>query len=304
MSRLRFNKRWLILAGCAGLACVFAPSIAAHTPHANFTVFVSALDSAGLPMTDLATETWGVREDGADRPIVSIKRATEKLNVVLLVDSTKLVQPYIDDIRKSCLTLVKTLRAGDPTAAVSLMTFGGSATTIVDFGKPEADLDKALQRLFPNQETGGVLFEGLIAASKQLTKLEAPRRAIVGLNLENEAEASGNTITPQVVANAVLPSRASLWFVSFHNIGAGEKTTGSQPNRDLILANLPTQTGGIRNVVNTTNVLEANLKRVADVLLAQYAVTYTRPEGATPKLLQMAVARPGAQMLVPQMPPK
>jgi len=295
--------RCFFLAGAAGLACLIAPTVAAHAHHADFTVFVSALDFKGIPLTDLEKDDWGVREDGANRPLVDARRATEKLNVVLLVDSTKLTQPYLDDIRKACLTLVKTLRAGDPNAAVSLMTFGGAATTLVDFGKPAGDLDKALQRLFPNQETTGVMFEALIAASKQLSKSEAPRRAIVMLNLENEGEGSANTVTPQTVANAVLPSHASLWVISFHNISAGERASGSEPNRDLLLSNLPTQTGGIRNVVNTTNVLEGNLKRIAEVLLAQYAVTYSRPEGAAPKLLQMAVARPGAQMLVPRTPP-
>ena len=50
--------------------------------------------------------------------------------------------------------------------------------------------------------------------------------------------------------------------------------------------------------------LDVQMKKVAEVLLGQYAITYERPDGAAPKMLQMAVARPGAQMLVPQMPPQ
>ena len=43
---------------------------------------------------------------------------------------------------------------------------------------------------------------------------------------------------------------------------------------------------------------------IVEAIRATEPVTYTRPDGATPKVLQMAVAHPGAQMLVPRTPPR
>jgi hypothetical protein len=75
-------------------------------------------------------------------------------------------------------------------------------------------------------------------------------------------------------------------------------------NRDQILTNVPGQSGGIRLTVGTSSAIEPQLQKIAQVLLAQYIVTYERPDGAAPKMLQMAVARPGAKMLVSQTPPQ
>ena len=39
-------------------------------------------------------------------------------------------------------------------------------------------------------------------------------------------------------------------------------------------------------------------------LVSQYAVTYTRPEGPTPKALQMGQMRNGVKIIYPATPPK
>ena len=54
-------------------------------------------------------------------------------------------------------------------------------------------------------------------------------------------------------------------------------------SRQIGLDALPQQAAGVHVLVNMPLALGANLTRVAEVLSAQYAVTYTRPDGATPK---------------------
>jgi hypothetical protein len=270
----------------------------ARPPDIQKTAFVAALDPTGKPLTALTKVDWGVREDGVDRPIIDAVRATAPLQLVILIDTTKAVQPSLTDLRGALTAFVSTIRSGNPDAAIALIGFGGSSVPLADFGKSAADLDRAVQRLFPDDRISSALLEAIVDASKSLAKRPSPRRAIVAINQEGSPE-SGN-LAPQTIADAIVGSEASFWSVSYR---AGQ-TGSTPPSRQIVLDALPPQTGGVRVLVNTPATLGANLTRIAEVLAAQYAVTYTRPDGATPKLLQMAVAVAGAQMLVPRTPPR
>jgi hypothetical protein len=296
----RFGPPFLV---AIATACALAASLpragaaAAAGQGASKTVFAGALDSTGAPIVDLTKADWGVREDGVDRPLVNVTRATDPLQVMLLVDTSHLVERSIADLRRSLTAFVQTLRAGGGEAAISLVGFGGTSQMLVDFGKPPADLDRAVSRVFADSVSSSVLLETLLDSAKTLSKRPSPRRAIVSVNYDSAPE--GGNLAPQVPADAVLAARASYWAVTYRDA----QSSGNVPRRDVLLTNLTVQSGGVHVRVNTAMAIEPNLKRIAEVLLAQYAVTYTRPDGPMPKLLQMAVARPGAQMLVPRIPP-
>ena len=269
-----------------------------HPPDTTKTAFVAALDATGKPLTTLTRADWGVREDGVDRSIVEAVRATEPLQLVILIDTTKAVQPVVGDVRTALATFVAAIRSGAPDTEIALVGFGGSSVPLADFGRSPADLDRAVQRLFPDERESSALLESIVDVAKTLARRQSPRRAIVAINQEGSTEA-GN-LSPQAVAEAVFNSGASFWSVSYRT-----KQTGTAPqSRQIVLDALPQQAAGVHVLVNMPLALGANLTRVAEVLSAQYAVTYTRPDGATPKVLQMAVAHPRAQMLVPRTPPR
>jgi hypothetical protein len=287
-----------------GLAAVFtARGVRANAAQgAAKTVFATPLGADGAPITGLTKEEWGVREDGADRAITDVKPAADPLAVALLVDITKGTESSISDVRSGTGGFVAALRAGNPGVMIALTTVAGSATTPVDFGKPAGDLDKALQRLFPDSTQNTTFLEAITDAAKRLTKASTPRRAIVALNLEGFPETS--SVQPANVASAVIASGASLWAVSYRNSASTTTSAqGGQP-RDLIFNALTSETGGMRKTLSASSAIAAQLKAVADALLGQYAVTYTRPDGPAPKVLQMAVARPGASILMPHYAPK
>jgi len=267
------------------------------------SAFVTALDSTSNPITDLTKDDWGVREDGQNRKVIDAKPATEPLTVVVLVDMTRWVQSSVKEMRTALTTFTHAIQTGQPSASIAIIGFGTQAQTLVDLGKPAADVEKAIGKVVADQSSQStVMLEAFMDAAKKLGQAPSARRAIVTLNLEGFDETS--SVQPQNVANAVLGTHASLWAVTFKNAeSARVKGMGGQ-NRDQILTNIPSQSGGIRVTVGTSSALEAQLQKIAQVLLAQYVVTYERPEGPAPKRLQMAVARPGAQMLVPQVPPQ
>src|SRR5260221_10860602 len=80
------------------------------------TVFAGALDATGAPITGLAKEDWGVREDGADRPIVDVKPATDPLGLIVMVDVTKGIESSVRAVRTALLSFVHAIQAGNPGA--------------------------------------------------------------------------------------------------------------------------------------------------------------------------------------------
>ncbi len=267
------------------------------------TAFVTPLDAQLTPIKDLKSEEWGVREDGQDRKIIEAKLATDPLTIVILVDQTQFVQSSVKDMRTAIGHFTTAIMTAQPTASIAIVGFGAQAQTIIELGKPAADVDKAVQKINADQGSQTtVMLEAFNEAAKKLAAAPSPRRAIVAVNLDGFDETS--SLPGQTVANAVLATHASVWSVTFKNSeSARVKGQGGQ-NRDILLNNLPAQSGGIRQTVGTSSAIDVQLKKFAEVLAGQYAVTYDRPDGAAPKMLQMAVARPGAQMMVPKTPPQ
>jgi hypothetical protein len=266
------------------------------------TVYATAVDQNGQPIRDLTAQEWLIREDGADRQIVGVKPATES----------------ISDVRAGVLAFVHKLLGGSPTSQISIMSVSGTPTMLVDFGKPAADIEKAATRIFQDQSSGTVFLESIQEAGKRLAKVPLARRVILTINLDGFPELS--QLQPQNVATSVLQSNASLWAVSYRNAatvtastvagsdiqhgasGVGSGNLGQA--RDLVLTNLSQQTGGIRLTVSVSSALETSLNQIADALLSQYAITYSRPDGGSPKVVQAAIARPGGHVLIARQAPK
>lgn len=80
MTRLRYVvlAPALILAGMAGPVGVTA----ARAPER--TIYVSVMDSNGGPVADMKPEEFSVKEDGADRAITTVERASEPIHYVIM----------------------------------------------------------------------------------------------------------------------------------------------------------------------------------------------------------------------------
>ena len=64
-------------------------------PARERTLFVSAVDGKGEPVEGLGPEAFVVREDGQRREVLRVSRATEPIDIALLVDNS---QAASDDI--------------------------------------------------------------------------------------------------------------------------------------------------------------------------------------------------------------
>jgi hypothetical protein len=299
------------LAGLLALLVVFgAPGLTA-TEQDDKTIFLTAVDKDGKSVTDLKTEEVLIREDNQDRTVVSVKKSTQPLAIVILADTTQQAgatgmmssqtsqtgaAELIRDIRSAIGLFVREIAAGNPESQMQLMEFGQAAVPVTKMTSNVADLEKGVTRLFPKPKAASVLLEAIIEGSKELSKTKTPRHVIVALNIEPGDEQSRQNI--RQLNDELYKSRANLWAVSLQ-IGQNRNQM-----RGLVLEALTKNTGGRREFIHAQSALEAMMKNFAENLLNQYEVTYKRPAGVKAQAVQVGVMRQGlglfASIFAPQ----
>lgn len=285
----------LVFASCLALTVMFGAGVAG-TQGTDKTLFVSALDAEGRPVTDMTAADFAVREDGTqDREIVSAVLATEPVHIAMLVDTSGGGEDYVQDIRAGFKAFVQDVLAKSPTSQLALWEFGQASVRLQDFTSDLAELEKDVTRIYPKQKAPSVLMEAIYDASEALNKRETPHRAIVALNLEPGDEQSSQE--PKKVNASLQKSRAQLWSLSV------QKGSLKNAQRDLVLNTLVRNAGGRREYIVTQSAIEQYMKRFAASLTSQYALTYKRPSGSA-QVVQTGSRRPGVTVVAGIFAPK
>jgi hypothetical protein len=263
----------------------------------NKSIFLSVLDDAGKPVKDMVADDILIREDNADRQVVSVAPPSQPIAVAVLVDTAQgtrvtdaygTPEEYVRDMRTSVATFAKELLAHSPNAAVSLTEFGQAAITIVPFTSDPAAYEKGVNRLVARPGVGSVLLEALSQANSDLLKRPSTRRAIVSLNFEPADEQSKED--PNKIKEAFRKSGAQLWAVSVQRGGL------KNSSRDLVLNDFAKASGGQRDHIVGISAVEGILKGYAEALTYQYEVVYKRPESGKPKVIQVGTPRQGIKL--------
>lgn len=256
------------------------------------TIYVSVLDATKKPVAGLGADSWAVKEDGKDCPVVASRPATDPLDVVLMIDTSVNAQPTITELREGLATLAQTLYAGPAPVTMSVMDVSSADVMVAENKKSVDDVMKAIQKTFGDRAGNTVMLEGLIDAAKKLAKSPSPRRAIVLVNIDGVPDASQSTF--QEVVRPLVASNASVWAVTYQNAasrsiqqnGGNNGDAGTQggmvgtgavgQNLSYVLSRVPAGTGGMHEQVVSANGLSGTLATVANALIGQYALTYTR----------------------------
>lgn len=297
------HSRWFHLRALPALVVVSA-AVAATTPaltgweQDEKTIYLSALNAKGDPVTDLKTGDVMIREDNQDREVVSVKVSTQPMHIVLLADTTKEAgdtgmmsrqdttagaAEFIRDIRTALTTFSRDILKASPQSQIEVMEFGQAAVPVAKLTSNLADVEKGIARLFPKPNADSVLLEAIVEASKTLGKAKATRPLIMVLNIEPSNEQSRQE--PQKMVEELEKSRASLWAVSL------QKTQSTNERRGVVLGTLTKNTGGRRESIVGQAALENLFKQFAANMLGQYEVTYRRPGGGPGKYVQVGVMR-------------
>ena len=260
------------------------------------TALVTVVAEAHGPVANLGPRDFVVREDRATRAVLDVRPATEPLFIALLIDTIRppagVLSPT-QDFRRGLAAFVSTIKGGNPDAQIAILDYAGATVTAIDFTSEAPTLDRYIQRLFPNRAADAVLIDALVEGARKLGDKPSPRRAIVAVDF-NSRDASAVPAMQQA-AEIVGRSGATVWTVSVRN------TSASSSHREDVMNVVTRSSGGTRLTIVEPTGLEAMLKSVANSLLSQYTVTFTRPANATVKSTQMETAKGGKVLLTPWM---
>jgi hypothetical protein len=290
---MRFRLLCTILVAVPVIA---GPTAPARQDVVQKTALVTVVADARAPVANLGPRDVRVREDRAARDVLDVRPATEPLFIALLIDTIRPpagVLAPTQDFRRGLAAFVSTIKGGNPDAQIAILDYAGATVTALDFTSEAPTLDRFIQRLFPNREANAVLIDAVVEGARKLGDKPSPRRAIVAVDF-NSRDASAVPAMQQA-AEIVNKSGATVWTVSVRT------TSASSSHREDVLNVVTRSSGGTRLTIVEPTGLETMLKSVANSLLSQYTVTFTRPVNTTVKSTQMETAKGGKVLLTPWM---
>ena len=286
----------------AGLAIVVgavagptAPSRTVEAQAIEREMFVSVLDEQGVPVPDLGVSEFIVREDGGQREVLRVSRATAPIQLAILVDTSRAAIPTIRDIRNGLRTFVEAMSGGNE---ISLITFGGLPRILVEATRDLEKLNAGVDQVFAYSDTAAYLLDALTETVRGFQKREASRPAVVvvtteGIDFSNRIYTDVLEILGEsgVAMHAlVLLSRREPFSQS--TTLSPEELRHYTENRDFVLALGPEATGGRRSDLLTSLDVERQLTAVAAELSNQYLVVYVRPRTLIPpERIEVSVRR-------------
>jgi VWFA-related protein len=263
------------------------------------TVYVSVLNDAGAPVTDLGTADFVIKEGGKDREIVNAGMTSVPLRIALLVDDNG-----TGIFRYGVAKFIERLQGR---AEFAVTTVTGQNLRVVDYTTSTELLTTAIGRLTarPGTNDGGQLLEGIFETAKDFQKRRASRPVIVVLTVGGEEH---STLPAHHVLEELRKSGALLHVIATSSSALRPTAPVSRPgalleenmNLSEVLGDGPKQSGGKREEIVASAGIVSGLQELAEALRNQYAVSFSRPD--RPKdneKLSVSVKRSGLTVRAP-----
>jgi hypothetical protein len=273
--------RTATLLALAAAAAGLSSRVAATRAETQRTVYVSATDSKGAPVTDLKATDLSVKEGGQERTIVGLKIPTDPMDVAILVEDRG-----TGNYQQGVLQF---LQAVGEHGKFSIRQFSPQAVKILDYGDTEISaIQGALDKLGRRGKIDGEgeqIIDAISVAAKELQQRKAARRVIMLFTVSGE----GKTRNPDIVMNELAASGAILHVVHQTNADIG-----------LVTGDGPKQSGGRIEQAGAVTAIQAGVTKITDALANQYALTYTLPDGVKPSdRVSVSTNRKGISLLAP-----
>ena len=275
----------LIAAAIAGAMLTSDSRAAAQTASRERTLFVSAVDAKGEPVEGLGPDAFVVREDGRRREVLRVSRATEPIDLALLVDNSQAVTDEITYIREA---LSKFVAAMGKEHRIALIGLAERPTVLVPYTTDRAQLATAIGRFFFTTGSGMTLVDALFETSRGLRSRDGERAIFVPVVTD------GVEFTNRYSKDVVRELREA--GVSVHAVTIGRfpySDEHSTRERGFVLDDAPRATGGQRITMLAPQALPALMERLARELSAQYKVVFGRPESLYEWDVEVTSGRPG-----------
>ena len=245
------------------------------------TLYVSAADAKGAPITDLKPDEITVREGGRDYPAASLGPATAPMHISIIVDDSgtggfqTVVGQFIQGALKRGLFAITVLNP--------------EPVLLTDFTADVTALNGALGRLgsrAKSRPAAQQLVDTIAEAATTLQQRQAERPVIVALTLNGED-------VPSDVSDRILKKLQNTGAM-LNAVVLTSATTGP------VLSDGPKQSGGVAEGISGAGNLGAAISRVFNHLSSQYVVTYVLPQGARPSdRVNVATRRKEVKLIAP-----
>jgi VWFA-related protein len=276
------------------LGIAFACAVAVCLPAAaqesrERTMYVSAVDQKGEPVEGLGQNDFVVREDGVQREVLRVTRATEPIDIAILVDDSAASESLIPRVREALRSFIAKMAMGNQIAIVGL---ADRPTILANYTSNTKLLQDGIGLLWPRTRAGTTLMDALFEVSRGLERRETPRAVIIPIITD------GGDF-PNRQYEQVMPEVKQAG-AAIHAIAVGNFSSTDHDelrNRARILSEGTRTTGGQRVSLLSEISVQQALDRLARELSSQYKVVYSRPESLIPPdKLEVSARRPGITM--------
>jgi hypothetical protein len=278
----------------AALTALGSVALAARPLPDTQKIYVTVIDAKGKPVTGLKKEDFTVRLDQTPQEVLGLEPAVDPASVLILTDRLGLNPTYTPfDVGRALREFANTFRKANADTKLSLTTFDGTTVEVTKFTSPFADTDRALGRLSTNSDDAA-LFDGIANACKSMRSAPTDRKIIFTLLSAYRAERSA--LQPDHVGEMLRLSGASLWALEVRQVPGGNY---NNPAREQVLDNGSVLSGGLHEVVSSISGVNASTKKFAELMLAQYVLTFGPGGGHRGTQQVVEVKRPGVRVLAP-----
>ena len=282
-----------------------APAAAARQPESR-TLYVTALDRDGRPVTDLQAADFAVKVGNKTLEVTRAEAAQMPLRIAVIVADagTGGFQQGLGNFMQKLLGH----------AEFSLISVIVQPEVVVDYASEGAVLRDGLRRLGPRGRQAGAQLMEAIREAAGTVRRDGRRPAILVLRVGGEAitPLSGNEVRDQVRKSGALlhvvstlgaqrtPASSARPGISSEQAQMQDNDTATSIlNLGQVLGDGARESGGRHDQVVSTTLVPA-IERVADELLLQYALTCQLPQGTKPTdKLAVSTTRKGVKLQAP-----
>jgi VWFA-related protein len=263
--------------------------LAAQAADRERTLYVSAVNEKGEPIEGLSPDAFVVREDGIRREVLRVSKATDPMDVALLIDNSWAAREEITFIRDAAAKFIARVV---PLGQVAIITLADRPTIAVNYTNDSKKLMDAAGRLFAMNNSGMTLLDGIVETCQGLQKRETPRAVIVPVVTD------GTEFTNRYskdVAATLRKTQATLDLVGMGRFLYSEDQGIRE--RSFLLNDGPAASGGQFVTMLAPQSLPDALERLGRELASQYKVVYSRPESLVPpEKIEISSAKPEITM--------
>ena len=130
------------------------------------SIYVSAVDTGGAPVLNLASEDFQVDENGSKRAVVRVTLGTAPMRIVLLVDSSTPVGPMMNNFRTALNAFIDEL---PETEEVAFISSGGQIRVRTPPSTDRAKLRTEVAR-FASEGGANAFLDTMLEADKRFLK--------------------------------------------------------------------------------------------------------------------------------------